>query len=57
MIHMERKNITVTERHEEFISDLNLQVSGILRDKLDDMIEDLNWQSVEEMKQEKQQET
>jgi predicted ATPase with chaperone activity len=46
---MERKNISVTERHAEFISDLNLQVSGILRDKLDEMIDELDWQSAEEI--------
>jgi predicted ATPase with chaperone activity len=46
---MERKNISVTERHAEFISELNLQVSGILRDKLDEMIDELDWQSAEEI--------
>ncbi|MFB6100491.1 MAG: hypothetical protein ABEK16_04420 [Candidatus Nanohalobium sp.] len=54
---MERKHITITERHAEFISDLNLQLSGIVRDKLDDMIEDIDWQSAEEIMTEEQQNT
>ena len=54
IICMERKHITVTERHAEFIRDMNLQLSGTVRDKLDDMIDDLDWKSAEEMIAEEQ---
>jgi peroxiredoxin len=44
-------NITIEEKHQEFREDLNLNLSGILQDKLDEMIEQYGWESTKEILQ------
>lgn len=44
-------NLTIEKKHQEFREDLNLNLSGILQDKLDEMIEQYGWESTEEILQ------
>jgi len=37
------KHITIEKRHEEFLQDENLNLSGVVRDRLDELIERYGW--------------
>lgn len=41
---MPRKNITVTEEQEKFLDEVDINLSFIVQQKLDDLIEEWGWQ-------------